>query len=68
VFVTLKTTLPGRRPKIWCERLVRELHSASFAVVLSQVGFASTDAAGIVAVIDREPTPVNWLPSLADNF
>jgi hypothetical protein len=37
-------------------------------ILLSQVGFASTDAAGIVAVIDREPTPVNWLPSLADNF
>jgi hypothetical protein len=47
------------RPKIRRERSGRELHSASFAIVLSPPGFASGDTAGIVAVIDRQPTPVS---------
>src|SRR5262249_6437535 len=45
------------RPQIWRERPVGELHSPSFQ--LFRLGFASRAAAGIVAVIDREPPCVS---------
>jgi hypothetical protein len=55
------------RPKIWCERMCRELHFSSFAIAHSPLGFASKDAAGIVVVIDgSHPSADPSLPPRID--